>query len=168
MAPNKTLVQPSRYAVYEDGPLVKLQVGNNTLPMTWDVALRIAAKIRVYQRDAQEYIGMARTLAASDDDPTKSLPKSQAVREAPVLVEGMYKVLADGPDTVLKVGTNATLTMTPEVARNISAWLQESGKRIQEQWFPDMTLRISVANLTDKTEQDRQKEKRRDGTATFR
>ena len=162
---SRPILTPGGYSVFEEGTLVKLQMGNSVLPFTWDAAIRISSRIRVYQRDAQEYMGMARTLDEADPDKIERT-KKHVVREAPVVMEGDYKVYADGPDTVLEVG-NGKLTMTPEVARNISTWLRDSGGRIQEKYFPDMTLKFSVANLTDKTEHDRIMQGRRDATAVF-
>jgi len=144
---------------------VKLQIGNSVLPMPWDVAIRMGTRIRVYQRDAQEYIGMARTLTDPDHESGATGPR-KAVREAGVILEGDYEVFADGPDTVMKVN-NAELTMTPEVARNISTWLIDTGKEVRDTYFGDMRMQLTVANLTDGVEQRRVAQSRRDATAAF-
>jgi len=148
--------------------------------MTWDVAIRIGGKIRVFQRNAQEFIGMTRLLDQPNPDAINTAVRT-AVRESALLYEGNYDVYDDGPDTILEIGKgikkrgpkrkpikgNAVLTMAPQEARNISQWLTDLGWRIRDEFFPDMNLRPSVANLTDKNEQDRIAQRRRDSTAVF-
>ena len=159
------LLAPGSYCVFEDGPLVKLQVGNSVLPFTWDAAIRISSRLCVYQRDAQEYIGMARTLAEPDPEQIKRI-KRTVMREAPVVMEGGYEVYVDGPDTVLEV-KNGKLVMEPPMARNVSDWLRASGDRVHEQYFPDMTLQFHVANLSDGNAQEMAAQSRRDATAHY-
>jgi hypothetical protein len=161
----KPILKPTAYGVFEEGVFVKLQVGNSVLPMNWDTALRIAAKLRVYLRDAQEYVGKARTLDEPDAERSSATAR-KVVRESAMIVEQGYKVYADGPDVILDV-KGSCLTMTPVEARNIALWLLQSGTRVKDRFFPDMAIRINVANLTDKTATDRERDLRRDGTATF-
>lgn len=165
MKESAKILKPAAYSVTEDGPVVKLQVGNSVLPMTWDVAIRIGQKLRVHVRDAQEYIGLARTINKAE--PNEGSKPRKAIREHDVLIEGRYKVFAEGPDTILQVGDNARLTMTPEVALNISGWLCTSAEKVRAEFFSDMHMRSHVAVLTDGTAKEREKQSRRDATATF-
>lgn len=161
------IILPTTYGVYDDGPLVKFQVGNSVQPMTWDVALRAAAKIRVYLRDAREYIGQGRLLGDPDPDPGKARVDLSVIREHPVLIEGDYSVYHEGPSVVWKI-RDERLGMPPDDARNISSWLALSGVKVNENYFPDMTLRVYCANLTDGVAAERMRQARRDSTATYR
>lgn len=156
------LLKPTGYGVTEEGSLVKLQIGNSVLPMTWDVALRMGARLRVAVRAAQEYIGQSRELGeVTDESVIQHLRK--VVRESYILAEGQYRVFDNGPDVVLRVG-NACLTMAPDVGRNISTWLTNSARNVQAVYASDMVLNFHVAQLTDANVEDRKRELRRDAT----
>lgn len=160
------MLAPQAYGVTEDGPTVKLQVGNAVLPMTWDVAIRMAARLRVATRDAREYIGASRTLDAPALDLAEAARRRQAVHEARTLHEGAYSVRAEGPDVVLQVG-NAALRMAPGPALNVSRWLNASGRRVHDAYAPDVVLRFHVARLTDGNAEDMKRQARRDATARY-
>jgi len=161
----RSLLKPNGYGVSEDGPLVKLQIGNSVLPMTWDVAYRLGARMRVAVRGAQEYRKQDRNLRpANEENDPKALAK--VIREATVLAEGNYRVFSDQSDVVFEVG-NVKLTMVPEVARNISVWLVASGQKVKMQYAKDMELRFEVAQLTDGTAEDKKAQSRRDATSIF-
>lgn len=162
--PASKLFTRDSYEVYEDGTIVVLRVGNSGIRFTWDAAIRISAKLRVFLRDAQEYIGMSRQL--EDPDPARDASRKHVMRNTPVVMEGDYSVYTKGADTILKV-RNGELAMAPDMARNISDWFHDSGQRIQHKYFPDMTLNVAVANLTDGELQDRIRQGRRDATAKF-
>ncbi len=108
---------------------------------------------------------MSRELA--DPEPGEA-PKRRrkVVHETPMIGEGDYDVFTRGPDTILKVG-NGELAMSPDMARNISVWFRDSGERVRVKYFPDMTLKFMIANLTDATEQESTRQQRRDATAKF-
>lgn len=162
------VIRPTTYGVYDDGPLVKFQVGNSVQPMTWDVALRAAAKIRVHLRDAREFIGQERFLGNPDRDiPADRIRVDTTVaREHPVLIEGDYRIFADGPEVVWQI-RDERLGMAPDDGRNISSWLFVSGTKVQAAYFPDMELRVFVAHLTDGVAAERMRQARRDSTAVF-
>ena len=161
----RPILKPELYGVYDEGPLVKLQVGNSILPMTWDVAIRMGACLRVEVRNAQEFRGQERTIEAATGT-NEGGDTRKAIREHDVLVEGFYKVTHQDADVliVLTGGSGAVLTLTPEVARNISRWLHVSGKKVQEKYFPDMALRFHKAQLRDGVAAEKAAQSRRDAT----
>ncbi len=161
--PDKILASEG-YGVTEDGPVIKLQVGNSAMPMTWDVAIRMGARLRVAVRNAREYIGRSRVLEQNEHE--VQTVKRKAIRESRIIGEGEYSVYDDGPDAVIQVGS-AKLTMTPDVGQNISEWLTASGKRVQAIYAPDMRLQFHVAQLKDGNAEDMKHMRRRDGTAAF-
>ncbi len=166
--PKLRIIQPTTYGVYDDGPLVKFQIGNSVQPMTWDVALRAAAKIRVHLRDAREFIGQERFLGNPNREvePDRVRVDTTVAREHPILIEGQYRIYADGPEVIWKI-RDERLGMAPDDGRNISSWLFVSGTKVQAEYFPDMTLRVFVAHLTDGVAAERMAQARRDSTARF-
>ena len=129
--------------------------------MTWDVARRMGARIRVALLDAHEYIGMARALSKAS--PLGETKTRKAVRAADLVQERGYSVYSDGPDTILEVG-NFKLRMSPEVARDISAWLCETGYNVQLEYAPDMIFTFHVAHLSDAGAKELEQQGRRDAT----
>lgn len=165
--PQARIIRPATYGVFDDGPLVKFQVGNSVQPMTWDVALRAAAKIRVYLRDAREYVGQERILGDPHPDPERAKVNLTVIREHPVLIEGDYSIYPEGPHVIWKI-RERRCAMPPDDGRNISKWLVTSGLKVQQKYFPDMAIRITVANLTDGVAAERMRQARRDSTAAYR
>ena len=162
--PDRPLLKPSTYGVYSEGPIVKLQVGNSILPMTWDVAVRMGARVRVHLRSAKNYRGASRELPQLSEAGGGNLRR--AIREVSVIGERQYKVFAEGPDVIIEVG-NSRLTMTPEVARNVSLWLTKEGWKVRDEYHPDLELRFSIAHLTDAVAEAKLKQSRRDPTAAL-
>lgn len=160
----KPLFKPTQVGVSAEDKLVKLQVGNSVLPMPWHVALRMAARLRVATRGAQEYRGQSRELANVGEGVSAS---RRAIRENDALEEGGYKVYSAGPDVIVKIGDNATLSMTPEISREVARMLYEVGEAVHRKYFPDLGLTFNVAQLTDGVAVDLEKQRRRSATSAF-
>lgn len=160
------LLTASSYGVDEKDSVVQLHIGKATLPMTWDVAMRMAARMRVAVRGAQEFIGKSRELETPQHEQQASGRRVTAVHQMDILAEGEYKVYTDGPDVVLEAG-GGVLRMEPEVGRNISIWLATSGTKVKEKYAPDLELRFHVAQLTDANLTEMARQGRQDGTAAF-
>ena len=164
--PPRSKLKQQTYGVFADGARIMLQAGNSALPMPWDIAIHIGAKLRVYLRDAQEYMGQSRQLTEPDAEKTFTDTLRTVTRESKMLVRGDYEVYAEGPDVVLEAW-GGKLTMTPKVARDISGWLTDAGWKIRDLYYPDMLYRPAIANLTDLVAHERQVQTRRDATSTF-
>ena len=164
MPTEEVLLANESYGVDEYGPLVRLHVKGACLPMSWDTALRIAAKLRVATRNALEYRRMPRVLGEVDPEDRRT---QITIRDLDFLQEGDYQVRAHRQDVLLIV-RGATLTMTPEVSRNISLWLVNSGQSVKGKYGNGLSLQYHVANLTDANATELEDEKRRDGTSAFK
>ena len=160
----RPLLKITGYGVTREGRRAVLQVGNSALPMTWDVAIRMGARIRVATRNAQEYIGMSRIVKAGEGEAPKRM--RAVIREHDTLLEGEYEVYSEGPDIIVEVG-NAKLTMGIDVSMNISSWLTNTGREINDLFFPDMHMKFHVAQLTDATVEEVKKQSRRDATGVY-
>lgn len=154
------------YGVDSEGPEVRLHVGNAHLPMTWDVAIRLAARLRVAIRDAQEYQGASRALAEPNPGDMSVGKRVVNVHKADYGEAMHHKVGTIGPHVVIWL-KNGKLEMPPEIARNISQWLNQEGRKVQGEFAPRLSMSFHVAKLTDGNAKELEVERRRDGTATF-
>lgn len=156
----------SVYGVDEDGPMVQMHLDNSVLPMSWDVAMRMGARLRVEVRNALEYVSEDRMLDVTANGNEGSI--RDAIRVHDQIFEHQYKVETEGPLVVLLVNNNVRLRMPVETAANLSVWLCTSGEKVRAIYAPDMLLRFSVAQLRDGNVHDLIVERRRDATAAFK